>query len=65
MENVKKRWSIAYSRKTKALIDKNASTEILYIIYINVSENINYLFNSFNNYLIEKKLKLYFFGFLR
>ena len=29
----KKRWSIAYSRKTKALIDKNASTEILYTNY--------------------------------
>ena len=33
MENVKKRRSIAYSRKTKALIDKNASTEVLYTNY--------------------------------
>jgi hypothetical protein len=29
----KKRWSIAYSRKNKALIDKMALTEVLYTNY--------------------------------
>jgi hypothetical protein len=28
-----------------------------------VSENINYLFKGFNNYVIEKNMKLYIFGF--